>query len=147
MMAATHAKQTLDPNCLTEPVTPPFLARTGWQRWIAEAWDHLWPWRRDALPQMWRWATMLFALWVTLAWLMGTVGRIASPWLIAWWVAWSAVELLVRLRSKPYVKDGPWWGSRFRRADWLDLLAYVGFKNLLIGAVLFWAVRWLGGTG
>lgn len=140
-------EQTLDPNCLTEPFRPPFSELSGWRRWVAEGWDHLWPWCADALPQAWRWATMLFALWVTLAWGLGAVGRIASPWLVAWWVVWSGVELLVRLRSKPYVKEGPWWGNRFRRATGLDLLAYVGFKNLLIGAVLYWVVRWLGGTG
>jgi hypothetical protein len=130
-VSAMRADVMVDPNVLTEPVEPPFLALPGWRRWRAELWDHLWPWRADTLPLTWRWATMLVALWVTLVWVMGAVGRIASPWLVAWWVAWSAIELLVRMRSKPYVKEGPWWGSRFRRATWLDLLAYVGFNRML----------------
>jgi NosR/NirI family transcriptional regulator, nitrous oxide reductase regulator len=38
---------------------------------------------------------------------------------------------------KPYVKEGPWWGRKLRTASWADMGAYVGLKNLLIGAALF----------
>jgi len=51
---------------------------------------------------------------------------------------------IVRLGSKPYVKDGPWWGRRYRIANTMDMVCYVGFKNLLIGATLFIALKSLG---
>ncbi|MCK6410297.1 MAG: transcription regulator, partial [Thauera sp.] len=57
---------------------------------------------------------------------------------------WSVFEVAVRLGSKPYVKDGPWWGNRYRRANLMDMLCYVGFKNLLIGAALFLVLKSLG---
>ena len=54
------------------------------------------------------------------------------------WFGWSVFEVLVRWHGKRYVKDGPWWGSVYRRANVMDMLSYVSFKNLLIGAALFW---------
>ena len=52
--------------------------------------------------------------------------------------------MLIRLSGKRYVKDGPWWRGRYRRATVMDMLSYVGFKNLLIGAVLFLALKAMG---
>lgn len=37
-----------------------------------------------------------------------------------------------------YVKDGPWWRKTYRHANVMDMISYVSFKNLLIGAALFW---------
>jgi NosR/NirI family nitrous oxide reductase transcriptional regulator len=42
------------------------------------------------------------------------------------------------------VKDGPWWGRQWREANVMDMLSYVGFKNLLIGASFFLALKALG---
>jgi len=42
------------------------------------------------------------------------------------------------------VKDGPWWGRTWRRANVMDMLSYVGFKNLLIGAVFFLVLKAFG---
>jgi len=47
--------------------------------------------------------------------------------------------------GRRYVKDGPWWRANYRVAGWMDMLSYVGFKNLLIGAALFLALKALGG--
>ncbi|MBP8134336.1 MAG: transcription regulator, partial [Zoogloea sp.] len=57
---------------------------------------------------------------------------------------WSVFEVLVRLDAKPYVKEGPWWGRLYRRASTRDMLCYVSFKNLLIGAVLFIGLKMAG---
>ena len=51
---------------------------------------------------------------------------------------------LVRLGAKPYVKEGPWWGQRYRKASLMDMTCYVGFKNLLIGATLFLTLKSMG---
>jgi NosR/NirI family nitrous oxide reductase transcriptional regulator len=53
-------------------------------------------------------------------------------------------EVLIRMAGKRYVKDGPWWQARYRVANWMDMLSYVGFKNLLIGATLFLVLKTLG---
>ena len=42
------------------------------------------------------------------------------------------------------VKDGPWWGSVWRQATVMDMISYVGLKNLLIGAALFWLLAFTG---
>ena len=64
--------------------------------------------------------------------------------MIGWWFAWSVFEVLVRLDAKRYVKDGPWWQRHYRVANVMDMLSYVGFKNLLIGAGLFLSLKALG---
>ena len=74
----------------------------------------------------------------------------------AW--AWAAMggcpaahrRLVVRLErlrgadphARPPLRRGrPVVGRRYREAGWMDMLSYVGFKNLLIGAALFLALR------
>ena len=52
--------------------------------------------------------------------------------------------MLIRLQAKRYVKDGPWWGRRYRVAGVMDMLSYVGFKNLLIGAAFFLVLKAAG---
>ena len=53
--------------------------------------------------------------------------------------------MLIRLSGKRYVKDGPWWRGQYRVASVMDMLSYVGFKNLLIGAALFLALKAVAG--
>ena len=53
--------------------------------------------------------------------------------------------MLIRLSGKRYVKEGPWWQGRYRVAGVMDMLSYVGFKNLLIGAALFLSIKALVG--
>ncbi|HEX4940224.1 MAG TPA: transcription regulator, partial [Candidatus Kapabacteria bacterium] len=64
-------------------------------------------------------------------------GRLHTGLAIGLWTAWCLFEVLERLGSKPYVKEGPWWQRNYRKASAMDLVSYVGFKNLVIGALLF----------
>lgn len=84
------------------------------------------------------------ALAATVVWLLAAMGRVSPMLVIGWWFGWSLCEVLIRLDGRRYVKDGPWWGSRYRVATPMDMLCYVGFKNLLVGAALFLALRSAG---
>lgn len=135
-----------DPTMLTDAHQPPYAGGHPIARLAAEALDHLWPWTGAGF----RTSRTLQALGVGAAWLATTVwvlaamGKLAAPYVIGWWVLWSIVEIFLRLSSKPYVKEGRWWGARYRKAGWMDMLCYVAFKNLLIGAVLFLSLKALG---
>jgi NosR/NirI family nitrous oxide reductase transcriptional regulator len=137
----------VDPRLPTDPALPSYGQRPGVAAWLlAEAWDHLWPWRRGvAAPHLaLRAAGIALALAATIAWGLAASGQLRAGALIGWWFGWSVFEVLVRLRHKRYVKDGPWWGRTYRVASVMDMLSYVGFKNLLIGAALFIVLRSLG---
>lgn len=138
----------VDPRMPTEPVRPPYLDGDPGVCGLlcAEAWDHLWPWRRSvAAPHLGlRAAGIALALAATIVWVLAALGEVRAGAVIGWWFGWSVYEVLVRLRAKPYVKDGPWWGRRYRAATVMDMLSYVGFKNLLIGAALFLGLKALG---
>jgi hypothetical protein len=117
-----------------------------WLRLAHEAWDHLWPWtstilRRQRTLAM---ASIVLALLVSVAWGAAALGHLSRNSVIAWWFGWSLLEVLIRHHSKPYVKEGPWWGSTWRAANWMDLLSYVLFKNLLLGSGLFLILNALG---
>ena len=84
------------------------------------------------------------ALAVSIAWLMAALGHLSSGALIGWWFGWSVYEVLIRLSGRRYVKDGVWWRGNYRAASVMDMMSYVGFKNLLIGATLFLALKALG---
>ncbi len=111
-----------------------------------EFFDHLFPWssRMAAQPLLLKGLSIALALLVTWVWVLGAAGKLGPGIVLGWWLAWSAYELVVRMRCKPYVKDGPWWGRNLRPAGWADMMAYVGFKNLLIAAALFLLMK---GTG
>jgi hypothetical protein len=138
----------IDPRMPTEPVVPAYLeGQPGVCGWVcAETWDHLWPWRRGvAAPHVGlRAAGIALALAATIVWLFAAAGELRAAAVIAWWFGWSAYEVLIRLNAKRYVKDGPWWGRRYRAASVMDMLCYVGFKNLLIGAALFLVLKAAG---
>lgn len=139
----------VDPRILTEAVTPAYLTRPrGWCGWLcAEIWDHLWPWNLPAreLPHAGlRAGSAALAAAVTIAWALAALGELRAGAIIGWWFGWSVFEVLIRLTNKRYVKDGPWWGRRYRRASVMDMISYVGFKNLLIGAGLYLLLRGLG---
>ncbi|MBA4260555.1 MAG: 4Fe-4S binding protein, partial [Comamonadaceae bacterium] len=136
-----------DPRLPTEPTQPAYAADARGLRWLlAELFDHLWPWsaagwRSQRALQI---AGFSLALAASVAWAMAANARLSSGAIIAWWFGWSVYEVLIRMSGKRYVKDGPWWQRRYRVANAMDMLSYVGFKNLLIGAALFLALKALG---
>lgn len=137
----------VNPMMPTDPYEPAHAARPGILRWLAsEVWDHLWPWSRDGFQRQraLQGGGLALGLAATVVWILAALGHVEAGALIGWWFGWSVFEILVRLGSKPYVKEGPWWGRRYRRASAMDMICYVGFKNLLIGAVLFIALQAVG---
>ena len=113
---------------------------------IAEIVDHLWPWAGKGQPakKSIQLAGFALAIGATIAWVLAALGRLEAGAIIGWWFGWSVFEIFVRLDAKPYVKEGPWWGHLYRRATLMDMICYVSFKNLLIGAALFIGLRTLG---
>jgi len=141
----------VDPRMLTDPVQPPYAAEGGGlRRLAAELWDHLWPWSRSGFRhprtqlRALQGAGLALALAVSVVWVLAAAGRLEAGAVIGWWFGWSVFEVIVRLGAKPYVKEGQWWGRRYRAASLMDMLCYVGFKNLLTGAALFLALKSLG---
>jgi hypothetical protein len=130
----------------TDPVRPSYAdGQPGVCGWLcAEAWDHLWPWKRGTGRRGLKAAGFALALAATVVWLLAAAGQLRAGAVIGWWFGWSVYEVLIRLDAKRYVKDGPWWGRRYRVAGVMDMLSYVGFKNLLIGAALFLSLQSLG---
>ncbi|SEN22490.1 NosR/NirI family protein [Brachymonas denitrificans] len=143
--AALLAKKP-DPRLPTDVAVPPVAEARGIKRLWVEIVDHLWPFNRDS----WKGSRILTAVGIALAlaaslvWVLAAQGSASPIMVIGWWFGWSVFEVLIRLQGKRYVKDGPWWGTVYRRANVMDMLAYVGFKNLLIGAALFWALQAAG---
>lgn len=111
-----------------------------------EFFDHAFPWSRKVFqqPVLLQAATFALTILVTWVWVLGAAGSIGPGIILGWWLAWSVYEMVVRMRCKPYVKDGPWWGRNLVPASWADMAAYVAFKNLLIAAALFLIMK---GTG
>jgi hypothetical protein len=140
----------VDPRMPSDPIAPPYLEQDSLLAWLAaEAWDHLWPWSRSGFERQraLQAAGLALALAATVVWVLAALGRMEAGALIGWWFGWSVFEVVVRLGSKPYVKEGPWWGRRYRKAKPMDMICYVGFKNLLIGAALFLGLKSLGLVG
>ncbi|MBP9714220.1 MAG: 4Fe-4S binding protein [Sterolibacterium sp.] len=132
------------------PSTPPAQEqpKIGMAAWLyGELIDHLFPWRSQAV----RGRNVIFkamiaalTVLVTWIWLLGAAGKLGTGIILGWWLAWSVYEIIERMHSKPYVKEGPWWGRNLRPARWPDMMAYVGMKNLLIGVALFLLMKAVG---
>lgn len=136
-----------DPRMPTEPVKPFHMAADSKLKWIVlEIRDHIWPWSTEGWRSQRALQVAGFSLAVaaTVAWAMAAMGSLSSGAIIGWWFGWSVYEVLIRLSGKRYVKDGVWWRGNYRAASLMDMLSYVGFKNLLIGAALFLALKTLG---
>lgn len=144
---STKAANGPDPRMPTPPIFPQHKTGATGLRWIwLEVVDHLWPWtaegwRSQRAVQI---AGLSIALAASLAWALAGLGYLSFGAIIAWWFGWSSYEVLIRLSGKRYVKDGPWWKDQYREASVMDMLSYVGFKNLLIGAALFLALKSMG---
>ena len=136
-----------DSTRTTGPTSGLFTDPVGPLAWLRrELLDHLLPWDRGFLrhPLLMRAAGIGLAVFVTWAWLLGAAGKLGPGIVLGWWLAWSAYETITRMKCKPFVKEGPWRGRALRRASWADMLAYVGMKNLLVGAGLFLAMKAVG---
>lgn len=135
-----------DPDLQSSAYQRKDVEQITWWRWlILECIDHFWPWRKNTKSQWGILAGTGFALLLSLGGLFALTGNIASSALIAWWLCWSGYEIVLRKYCKPWVKEGPWWGRRWRLASWMDLFCYVSFKNLIVGAMLFIGLRsWSG---
>ena len=145
---AAKAKTGPDPRMPTPPAHPRDESAARGLRWVwAEVVDHLWPWSREGWTsgRGLQIAGFSLAIAASVAWVMAAMGTLSSGAIIGWWFGWSVYEVLIRLSGKRYVKDGPWWRDQYRRAGVMDMLSYVGFKNLLIGAALFLAIKALVG--
>src|SRR5512139_3293209 len=127
---------------------PPEDEKMSWPQWIwAEANYHAFPWGPGFMfqkPAMVA-AGIGLAVAVTVTWILAATGRVTPAVVIAWWVGWSIYEGICRLRCKPWIKEGLWWGRKYRRATVPDMMAYVATKNLLIGAGLFLLLYLFGG--
>ena len=136
-----------DPRMPTDPVPRPHKtqARFGRALWL-ELVDHLWPWSAEGWTSQraLQIAGFSLALAATVAWVLAATGRLSASAIIGWWIGWSVYEVLIRLSGRRYVKDGPWWQGHYRYASVMDMLSYVGFKNLLIGAALFLGLKAVG---
>lgn len=136
-----------DPRMPTDPVASARKGDVTRLQWLwLEVRDHLWPWSGEgwASKRALQVAGFSLALFVTMAWILAATGRLSSSAVIAWWFGWSVYEVAIRLSGRRYVKDGPWWQDNYRYASVMDMLSYVGFKNLLIGAALFLALKTFG---
>lgn len=125
----------------------PFYSQATGLRWLLhEIYDHLWPWTREGWAQhkIIESVGLALALAATVAWTMTAIGSLQAGAVISWWLGWSVYEIIIRMQCKPYIKDGPWWGHRYRGAGRMDMLCYVMFKNLLIGVVFFIVLRRFG---
>ena len=143
----TKVSQGPDPRMPTDAVSRPHKAQARFWRavWL-ELIDHLWPWSAEgwSSQRSVHVAGLSLALAATLAWVLAATGRISASAIIGWWIGWSVYEVLIRLSGRRYVKDGPWWRGHYRYASIMDMLSYVGFKNLLIGAALFLSLKAMG---
>ena len=144
---SAKAAQGPDPRMPTAPMLPAHKNGARGLQWLwLEVRDHLWPWTADG----WRSQRALqiagisLAIAATVAWVMTAMGTLSSGAIIGWWFGWSVYEVLIRLSGKRYVKDGLWWRDHYRVAGVMDMVSYVGFKNLMIGAVLFLAFKSMG---
>ncbi len=145
--ASVAAKAGPDPRMPSDPVMPPHKINVSRLMWVwLEIRDHLWPWSTEGWHSQRALQVAGFSLAVaaSVAWVLAATGRLSSGAVIGWWFGWSVYEVLIRLSGRRYVKDGPWWQDNYRHASVMDMLSYVSFKNLLIGAALFLTLKTMG---
>lgn len=130
----------------TANVVPPYAKTRGIPWLLHETIDHLWPWTRQgwAAHKVVESAGLALAVAATIAWALVASGELEAGAVIGWWLGWSIYEVIIRMQCKPYVKVGPWWGRQYKAAGRMDMICYVMFKNLLIGAALFITLRHFG---
>jgi NosR/NirI family nitrous oxide reductase transcriptional regulator len=144
---SAKAAQGPDPRMPTAPMLPAHKNGARGLQWLwLELRDHVWPWSQEGWhsQRALQTAGISLAIAASVAWVMTAMGSLSSGAIIGWWFGWSVYEVLIRLSGKRYVKDGPWWRDQYRVAGVMDMVSYVGFKNLMIGAALFLLFKSLG---
>ncbi len=144
---SVKAAQGPDPRMPTTPTLPAHKNGARGVQWLwLEVRDHLWPWSSEGWhsQRALQIAGLSLAVAATVAWVMAALGTLSSGAIIGWWFGWSVYEVLIRLSGKRYVKDGLWWRDEYRVAGVMDMVSYVGFKNLMLGAVLFLLFKSMG---
>jgi len=127
----------------------PAAPRRSVSSWLGAEISDLFPWRstfrtHDILLHA---IGIGLAALVTWVWLLGAAGKVSHGIILGWWLVWSAYELATRMNFKSQVKEGPWWQRNFREANWADMAAHVGLKNLLIAVLLLYFMDDIGLTG
>lgn len=127
-------------------IVPPYAASTGFRWLLLETLDHLWPMTREgwARHKVIESAGIALAVAATFAWVLAASGRLQAGAVIGWWLGWSLYEVAIRMKCKPYIKVGPWWGRYYKLAGRMDMVCYVMLKNWLIGATFFLLLRHFG---
>lgn len=135
----------IDTPKIDSELLPPYADSSG--AWLLhEIIDHLWPWSWRGF-RLYKWiltAGLALGLAVSVVWVLAGMGQVTAGAVIGWWAGWSVFEIVIRMASKPYIKDGPWWERNYCPASVMDMLCYVSFKNLLIGSTLFLGLKALG---
>ena len=111
-----------------------------------EARDHVFPWGRKFAQRARAAQAASIAFAVTVVWVLGILGHLRPLVVIGWWTAWSVFELVVRLKCKPWVRQGPLLRRMRRPATNVQMASYVLTKNILIGALLFLIMSMVGGV-
>lgn len=135
----------IDARGYFEPLTPVAVAlrpapHVALGRWLRrEFFFHAFPWDRNFLREIFaiRAVAAAVVVVVSVAWTLTAASRIGPAVMLAWWLGWSVYEVMSRMRYKPRVKEGAWWGEEYRSATLPDMVAYVATKNVLIAAGLF----------
>ncbi|MBP9713103.1 MAG: 4Fe-4S binding protein [Sterolibacterium sp.] len=137
-------------HTLPTPPTPAIpVVRLSVAAWMGAELIDLFPWRGSVVKEdlLYNLIGLLLAALTTWAWLLGAAGRLDHPPILGWWLAWSLYEVAVRMKVKPVVREGAWWARHFRPAQWADMAAYVGIKNLLLASLLFFVMAHDTGLG
>jgi NosR/NirI family transcriptional regulator, nitrous oxide reductase regulator len=134
-----HRRLTMvDPACPPIPIEPPYAGYSLPLMVLAEIWDHLWPWSHHGFSASAPCRRPGGRPAASIIWMLAALGRLSMPaHSSAGGSAGACSRSSSGCGSKPYVKEGPWWGRCYRKASPMDMVCYVGFKNLLIGAALF----------
>lgn len=128
---------------LTTSTTTTAATRLSVSSWLGAEITDLFPWRSTFNQRdiMYHAVGIGLAALVSWIWLLGAAGKVGHVNVLGWWLVWSAYELATRMNFKSYVREGPWWERKFREANWADMASYVGLKNLLIAALLFFIMK------
>ncbi|CBL47340.1 Nitrous oxide reductase transcription regulator [gamma proteobacterium HdN1] len=134
-----------DPRMPSPPAHPPYpLGGSAIAMLWAEFIDHVWPWRSFDRSRFLGGLLMALVPAIVFGGGLALAGNVQAGMMIGGWSAWCLFEVIIRMGSKPYVKEGPWWQHHYRKATTMDMISYVGFKNLLAGATVFLVLKYMG---